>query len=73
MPITAPFFLPILMICVSKFMVHGALSDKPYLLLGLLSPLRVNKCEFSVYTVRIFMKCTRICAAETTFLFFTKL
>ena len=30
---------PILMILVSKFMVHRALSDKTYLLLGLLSPL----------------------------------
>ena len=28
------------MIFVSKFMVHRALSDKTYLLLGLLSPLR---------------------------------
>ena len=30
---------PILMILVSKFMVHRALSDKAYLSLGLLSPL----------------------------------
>ena len=29
---------PILMILVSKFIVHRALSDKAYLLLGLLSP-----------------------------------
>ena len=35
-----PIFQPILMILVSKFMVHRALSDKTYLLLGLLSPLR---------------------------------
>ena len=35
--------------------------------------LRVNKCEFSVYMVRIFMKCTHVCAAQTTYLFFTKL
>ena len=34
-----PIFEPILMILVSKFMVHRALSDKTYLLLGLLSPL----------------------------------
>ena len=34
-----PIFQPILMILVSKFMVHRALSDKTYLLLGLLSPL----------------------------------
>ena len=35
-----PIFQPILMILVSKFMVHRALSDKIHLLLGLLSPLR---------------------------------
>ena len=35
-----PIFQPILMILVSKFMVNRALSDKTYLLLGLLSPLR---------------------------------
>ena len=34
-----PIFQPILMIIVSKFMVHRALSDKTYLSLGLLSPL----------------------------------
>ena len=33
-----PIFQPILMILVSKFMVHRALSDKIYLALGLLSP-----------------------------------
>ena len=26
--------------------------------------LRVNKCEFSVYTVRIFMKCTLACVSQ---------
>ena len=34
-------FQPILMILVSKFMVHRPLSDKIYLSLGLLSPLRI--------------------------------
>ena len=34
-----PIFRPILMILVSKFMVHRALSDKIYLSLRLLSPL----------------------------------
>ena len=34
-----PIFQPILMILVSTFMVHRALSDKTYLSLGLLSPL----------------------------------
>ena len=37
-----PIFQLILMILVSKFMVHRALSDKTYLLLGLLSPLGTN-------------------------------
>ena len=37
-----PIFQPILMILVSKFMVHRALSDKIYLSLGLLSPLIVK-------------------------------
>ena len=36
-----PFFQPILMILVSKFMVYRALSDKTYLSLGLLSPLKI--------------------------------
>ena len=34
-----PIFQPNLMILVSKFMVHRALSDKTYLSLGLMSPL----------------------------------
>ena len=34
-----PIFQPILMILVSKFMVHRALSDKTYKSFGLLSPL----------------------------------
>ena len=34
-----PIFQPILMILVSKFMIHRALFNKIYLLLGLLSPL----------------------------------
>ena len=34
-------FQPISMILTSKFMVHRALSDKSYLLLGLLSPLNI--------------------------------
>ena len=33
-------FQPILMMLVSKFMVYRALSDKTYLSLGLLSPLK---------------------------------
>ena len=30
----------------------------------LLCALRVNKFEFSAYTVRICMKCTHVCAAQ---------
>ena len=44
-----PIFLPILMILVSKVMVHRALSDKTYLLLGLLSPLMY--CKVYGFTV----------------------
>ena len=36
----SPIFQPILIILVSKFMVHRALSDTTYLSLGLLSPLK---------------------------------
>ena len=38
-----PIFQQILMILVSKFKVHRALSDKIYLSLGLLSPLIICK------------------------------
>ena len=34
-----PIFQSILVILVSKFMIHRVLSDKTYLSLGLLSPL----------------------------------
>ena len=39
-----PIFQPILMILVSKFTVHWALSDIIYLFLGLLSPLNARTC-----------------------------
>ena len=39
-----PIFQPIFMILVSKFIVHRALSDKTYLSLGLLSPLK--RCDY---------------------------
>ena len=43
---TLPILQPILMILVSKFMVHRALSDKTYVSLGLLSSLNpVLKCS----------------------------
>ena len=40
-----PIFQPILVILVSKFKVHRALSDKSYLSFGLLSPLsKIMNC-----------------------------
>ena len=45
-----PFFQPILMIFVSKFMVHRALSDKTYLSLGLLSPLNIKDSILILYS-----------------------
>ena len=44
-----PIFQAILMILVSKFMVHRAFSDKTYLSLGLLSPLRVYFSSFFAF------------------------
>ena len=41
-----PIFQPILMILVSKFTVHWALSDIIYLLLGLLSPLSKSIVQY---------------------------
>ena len=51
-----PIFLPILMILVSKIMVHRALSDKTYLSLGLLSPL----IEYAKTFIKASMKRTKI-------------
>ena len=45
-----PIFQPILMILVSKFMVHRALSDKTYLSLRLLSPLNNVIVKKSIIT-----------------------
>ena len=44
-------FQLILMILVSKFMVYRALSDKTYLLLGLLSPLIKKQSEVVPFRV----------------------
>ena len=43
-----PNFQLILIILVSKFMVHRALSDKTYLSLGLLSPLTCYIQNFNI-------------------------
>ena len=58
-----PIIQPILMIHVSKFMVHRALSDKIYLSLGLLSPLTLMQQSGGKYcmvpdTARSFNKQT---------------
>ena len=45
-----PIFQPMLIIPVSKFVVHRALSDKTYLSLGLLSPLINLKVIFRRFT-----------------------
>ena len=49
-----PIFQPILMILVSKFMVHRALSYKRYLSLRLLSPLikkHMSPCSFFFFVL----------------------
>ena len=44
-----PIFQPILIIIVSKFMVYKVLSDKAYISLGLLSPLKPLTKEKQCY------------------------
>ena len=44
---------------------NSLVDDKK--IIFLLCALRVNKCEFSVYTVRIFMKCMHVCAAQKAY------
>ena len=51
-----PFFQPILMILVSKIMVHRAFSDKTFLSLGFLSPL----IEYDKTFIKASMKSTKI-------------
>ena len=60
-----PIFQPILMILVSKFMVYEALSDKTYLSLGLLSPLKtlhfkviISACKLCVINYFSFLSDT---------------
>ena len=50
-------FQPILMILVSKFMVYRVLSDKTYLLLGLLSPLKLYSLKFAIAHVQVKIGC----------------
>ena len=54
-----PIFHPILMILVSKFMVHRARSDKTYLSLGLLSPLTIilQGCKIPLNLSHLLVKC----------------
>ena len=51
-----PNFQPILIILVSKFMVHRALPDKTYSSLGLMSPLRQQK-QYGYELQAIFLQC----------------
>ena len=53
-----PIFQLILMILVSKVMVHRALSDKAYLSLGLLSPLTSTRNVRNVMTLLMMSKLT---------------
>ena len=46
-----PIFHPILMILVSKCMVHRAISDKTYLSLGLMSPLKSELYPKHIHTL----------------------
>ena len=55
-----PIFRPILMILVSKFMVHKAISDKTYLLLGLLSPLTFDENYHTIQYIKSFL-CIQLC------------
>ena len=55
-----PIFQPILMILVSKSMVHRALSDKTYLLLKLLSPL-IPRLEANVFLLYVSQSVTILC------------
>ena len=45
---------------------NSLVDDKKTYVLRLCA-LRVNKCEFSVYTVRIFMKRMHVCAAQKAY------
>ena len=52
-----PLFQLILMILLSKFMVHRALSDKTYLSLGLLSPLNKDMVSSTLKNTSMFKRC----------------
>ena len=56
--------------CLSKRLQN---ESTKYIQLFMICALRVNKCEFSVYRVRIFMKCTHNWAAQKAYKLFTKL
>ena len=56
-----PIFQPILMILVSKLIVHRALSDQTYLLLGLLSPLRTRVLFALRYIIFVLVLQDNIC------------
>ena len=42
-------------------------ADNKSIRLFVICALRVNTCEFNEYTLTIFMKCTHMCAALTTY------
>ena len=55
-----PIFQPILMILVSKFVVHRPLSDKTYLSLGLLSPLSYHLSLRSLFCLILSGRFTQV-------------
>ena len=52
--------------CLSKRLQIFQQATKAYDVFAICA-LNVNKCKFSVNTVRIFMKCTHVCAAILTY------
>ena len=52
--------------CLSKRRQIFQQTTKAYKLFFVIFALTVNKYEFSFYTVRIFMKCTHVCMAQTS-------
>ena len=56
--------------CLSKRLQNISAGDKTRQLFFIV--LRVNESDIQIYTVTIFMKCTHICMAQTTYSLFTK-
>ena len=57
---------PVDLHCLSK-RLQNISTDGESRQLVVIGPLRVNKCEFSIYTVMIIMIYTCVCAEQTTY------